>query len=1141
MDIVPENISFPATEEATLAYWNKIDAFHTSDKRHEGMPEYSFYDGPPFATGTPHYGHILAGTIKDTVTRYAHMNGFHVRRRFGWDTHGLPIEFEIDKLLGVRTRDQVLEMGIRKYNEACRGIVMRYSAEWEKTVSRLGRWIDFKNDYKTLDPPFMETVWWVFRQLWEKDLVYRGFKVMPYSCACATPLSNFEAGSNYKDRSDPYVIVAFPLINDPNTALAVMTTTPWTLPSNVALCVNPEYNYVKIREKESGKQFILLRNRLSELYPIEKCGEGSDVFEVLCEYKGVDMKGWGYVPMFDYFKEYKEKGGFVVVCDSYVKDDSGTGVVHQAPAFGVDDHRVCLENGILSKGGDIPLPLDANGRFTNQVPEWQGQLVFDANKGIQQTIKQKGRMIRQKQMVHSYPYCWRSDTPLIYRGVPCWFIRVEKIKEQILESQKLTHWVPARIANRFLKWLQGAVDWAVSRNRFWGTPLPLWVNEDFSEVICVGSIDELEKLSGVRVSDLHRENVDDIVIPSQKGNGGVLRRVEEVFDCWFESGSMPYAQVHYPFENEDLFQQSFPADFIAEGVDQTRGWFYTLMVLSTALYGKPAFKNVIVNGLVLAADGKKMSKRLRNYPDPVDVINAYGSDALRLYLVNSPVVHADDLRFREEGVSDVLKDVLLPWFHAYRFLVDASRMLPTPFRPDIQRCLSSKNVMDRWILAAAQFLVKFFHKEMSAYCLYTVIPELVKFIEQLTNWYLRSNRGRMQGHAGLEDQITSIGVMYEALLTMSVVMAPLTPFLAEYFYQNLRKVLPTENEQTSKDDYHVNVDSVHYLPLPKPREDIIDPDVIKSIELLQEAVELARSMRERHTLPLKQPLQQVRVILHHASDVEKLEHVKSYLQDQVKVKEVVLSSDVTSVRATLVPNQKALGMKLRGNRVKVVNALEKMSDAEIAKFVESGTMEVEGFLLTADDVSVQYSFAGGEANLVASASAQMIVVLNTHITPELKEEYFVNQIINYVQKLRKSSGVQKGDNIEIYYSANGNKLDDFLSRNEKVIQAGIKKPFMHVSQRPGWAKKIGEDMGVVDGVRLTFSIHPAAWCCLLSPDQKEAQQYIDMHLATLHAPTLAAEVNAKSQISVRFEGKEYLLKNGETLFASAALRSLARK
>ena len=634
---------------------------------------------------------------------------------------------------------------------------------------------------------------------------------------------------------------------------------------------------------------------------------------------------------------------------------------------------VCL-NSLSSLRSLSMLHLPSLSPSPPKVPEWQGQLVFDANKSIMQAIKQKGRMVRQLQMFHSYPYCWRSDTPLIYRGVPCWFVRVEQIKEQLLANQELTYWVPKNIAKRFVNWLSGAVDWAVSRNRFWGTPLPLWANEDFSEVRCVGSIEELASLSGVRVTDLHREHVDRVTIPSADGKG-VLRRVEEVFDCWFESGSMPYAQVHYPFENEQLFDKSFPADFIAEGVDQTRGWFYTLMVLSTALFGKPAFKNLIVNGLVLAADGKKMSKRLKNYPDPVHVINTYGSDALRLYLINSPVVHAEDLRFREEGVSDVLKDVLLPWFHAYRFLVEAVLLSGEAFCPNMEKCTASKNVMDRWVLAEAQSLVKFVHSEMAAYRLYTVIPELVKFIEQLTNWYLRSNKSRMQGDFGRDERDAAINVMYEVLLTLSVLMSPFTPFLAEYFYQNLRKVLPPEGKDTDPKDYHVNVDSVHYLPLPSYREDLIDRDVIKSISLLQQAIELARSMRERHTLPLKQPLRSVRVILQNPADVAKLSEVKVYLQDQVKVKCVEVSADVSSVRAKLVPNQKSLGQKLRGDRKKVVDAMDRMGDREVREFVEKGVIVVEGHSLTGEDVSVQYIFEVRERPLFSFSFLFLFIFL----------------------------------------------------------------------------------------------------------------------------------------------------------------------
>ena len=637
-------------EKNILNLWKINETFEKSLQKTKKYPIFTFYDGPPFATGLPHYGHILAGTIKDIICRYATMKNNYVPRRAGWDAHGLPIEYEIEKKLGIKTKSQVIDYGIGNYNKECESIVMRCADQWKYTINRIGRWIDFDNDYKTMDTNFMESVWWVFKELWKKDLVYKGFKIMPYSNACNTPLSNFEAKSNYKDIHERSVIVTFPLVNENNTFFLVWTTTPWTLPSNIALCVNPNIIYVKLFDNINNKIYILAESLINSIFKNKKN------YNILEKMKGIELKNIKYIPIFNYF-EYLNT--FKILIDDFVLDDSGTGIVHLAPAFGEDDFRVCIENNLITKDGtNLICPIDPNGSFTSKVKDFEGLKVKECDKEITDYLKSIGRLFKIINCVHSYPFCWRSDTPLIYKAVSCWFVNVEKIKDKIIENNKKINWIPGYVGEkRFHNWLKDTKDWCISRNRYWGTPLPIWVSDDMEEIVNIGSIDELSKLSGIKLTNLHRHHLDKITIPSKMGKGK-LKRVEEVFDCWFESGSMPYAQSHYPFENKDLFEKNFPADFIAEGLDQTRGWFYTLMVLSTALFDKPAFKNVIVNGLVLAEDGKKMSKRLKNYPDPLNIVNKYGADALRMYLIDSPVVKAESLRFKESGVRTIANTVI---------------------------------------------------------------------------------------------------------------------------------------------------------------------------------------------------------------------------------------------------------------------------------------------------------------------------------------------------------------------------------------------------------------------------------------------------------------------------------------------------
>ncbi|KAF2635767.1 hypothetical protein P280DRAFT_553617 [Massarina eburnea CBS 473.64] len=1008
------SMNFPKEEERILARWKEINAFLTQVELSKGKQPYTFYDGPPFATGMPHYGHLLASTIKDIIPRYWSMKGRYVERRFGWDTHGVPIEYEIDKEMGMSGRDAVREIGIAKYNEKCRAIVMRYATEWRHTIDRLGRWIDFDNDYKTMDTSFMETEWWVFKRLFDKGVVYRGFKVMPYSTALTTPLSNFEASQNYKDVQDPAVVVSFPLVNDPTTHLLAWTTTPWTLPSNVALAAHPDFEYVKILDEKSGNHYILLEALLRTLYKDPKKAK----FKIAEKIKGKDMIGWKYEPLFDYvYDEFKDYG-FKVVNATYVTADSGVGIVHQAPAYGEEDYKVALANGIIDDTRPPPNPVDDAGCFTSVVRDFEGQHVKKADKNIIKHLKASGRLVVDSQITHSYPYCWRSDTPLIYRTVPSWFVRIQEAIPKMLQNIEGSHWVPSFVKEkRFANWIQNSPDWAVSRNRFWGTPLPLWVSDDMKEVVCIGSIQELKELSGYEgeIDDLHRDKIDDITIPSKQGKG-VLRRCPEVFDCWFESGSMPYASAHYPFENVEQFEKSFPGDFIAEGLDQTRGWFYTLTVLGTLLFDKLPFQNCVVNGIVLAADGKKMSKRLKNYPDPLLVMDSYGSDALRLYLINSPVVRAETLRFNELGVKEIVSKVLLPLWNSFQFFDQQVALLKKvadlhfTFDPEAEK--KNTNVLDKWILASCQSLLKFVNEEMAAYRLYTVVPRLLQLIDNTTNWYIRFNRRRLKGEYGLEDTKHALNTLFEVLYTLCRGLAPFTPFLTENIYLRLLPYIPKELQAEDSR-------SVHFLPFPEVREELFNEVVERQVQRMQSVIELGRICRDRANKGLKIPLKTL-VVIH--PDQEYLDDIKSletYISEELNVRDLVLSSDEEkyNVQYSASADFSVLGKKLKKDAIKVKKALPNLNSQQIKDFIKNGEMQVDGIRVEKEDLTVKRGLAKDESSKDQEFNTDddVLIILDVASYPELEQEGLAREIIRRVQDLRKKAGLVPTDDVGMEY------------------------------------------------------------------------------------------------------------------------------
>lgn len=1035
---VSNKVAFPQMEENILKVWKANSTFEKSLKRNEGKERYKFYDGPPFATGLPHYGHLLAGTIKDIVPRYQTMRGKYVERRFGWDTHGLPIEALAQDDLGVAGAPEIKALGIDKFNEHCRSKVLRYVSEWRKTVTRMGRWVDFDHDYKTMNPEFMETIWWVFKQLWNQGRVYKSHRIMPYSWKLSTPLSNFEAGSNYKDVQDPTVTVRTPVVafgadrisdlksqisklqalKDAGTTiyLLIWTTTPWTLPENLMMCAGAKIDYVAVRDVTDDKKpiYIMAKARLPHIFKKE------EQYELVAEFKGTELKGTEYEPIFPYFADKKAEGAFRVLNDDYVTTDDGVGIVHIAPAYGEDDFRVCQEAGMHA----IVDPLDQACAFTDQVPEYKGRFCKDCDKDIIKRLKAEGKLVHQATIVHSYPFCDRTDTPLIYRAIDAWYVKVEDLHERLAKNNAKVHWTPAYVGEkRFGNWLEEARDWNISRNRFWGSCIPVWINDaDPDDMICVGSIKELEELSGEKVTDLHKHFVDKIVI--QK-DGKTYHRTPEVLDCWFESGSMPYAQAHYMGEGD--FKDYFPADFIAEGLDQTRGWFYTLMVLGTCLFDQSPYKNVIVNGLVLAEDGKKMSKRLKNYPDPTKMLDTYGADAIRLYMIYSPVVKAESLKFSEKGVQQLMRDLLIPWWNAYSFFVTYANV--DGFNDAEVVYPESDNVLDKWIVSSMETLINDVTAAMDEYDLQRSVRPFVKFVEDLTNWYIRRSRRRFWKSTNDGDKLNAYRTLRYVLVQLSKVAAPFTPFIAEEIYTNLKGASDPE--------------SVHLCDFPTANAAARDLDLEKRMADVQAAVELGRRLRADNDLKVRQPLACLKLA---GGDVKGLDEL---IEDELNVKKVEFIADETELcDVTFKANFKTLGKKC-GPKMKAVAAA--IAGAKKVPF------ECEGFTITEEDVIVTRT---PKDDLVVASQGAIVVGLETALTPELIAEGNAREFVSHVQSMRKEADFEVVQRIAVTVSCDA-EMKAALEAHLDYVRNEILAVSVTITEGEGEVSLNGHKTGIV--------------------------------------------------------------------------------